>query len=325
MIELNTIKGKFYIRPYKRGDEHKIIKLFYEVFGQKKSMDLWKWEFLKNPYGCHIMLCEHECGQIISQCAGLVVPIFFDGKIHLGAQLVDCMNKKKYRAFAVKKKGLFALTVQTFFDEFTGKDKDIYLFGFPGDRHYRLGKIWLGYKKIRPIDEIKINNIQKDFRSYFFSIDSLNKQDLENKENIIYKLALNDAALVKFSVFRESKYLIWRYIESPREYKIYCLKNIFGRIKCVFVISEDGNVINLIDIIGLNFLKQAIIYLSSMYRGKTVRLWLPKNCPFCMEFKNFSSPSSIPVIPVGRSFWEGLNWDWANKNFFYTMGDCDLF
>jgi len=36
-------------------------------------------------------------------------------------------------------------------------------------------------------------------------------------------------------------------------------------------------------------------------------------------------PEPIGIIPTGRSFSSGLDWTWASNNFFYTMGDGDLF
>ena len=327
MLTLTTSQGTFFIRPFCAGDEQKILSLFKEVFNQEKSLALWQWEFLKNPYGTQIMLCEQENGKLVAQCASIPVPLFFKEKTYLGAQLVDCMCKKEYRAFGVKKKGLFALTVEEFFAAFTGKDKDIYLFGFPGERHFRLGKLLLGYRETRPIIETKISALKKDLKTHFFSLTTFNKQDIIKHSPQLEKLALQDARMLKFCVLREPKYLLWRYIDCPRNYNILALKNILGKLKGLCILQVEREELKLIDFLGINYLKEMLILIWKAF-NLPIKMWLPKKSlaeEILIPLGAVFNKPALPVIAGGKSFWEGLNWDWANRHFFYTMGDCDLF
>ncbi|GEM_PF-2116299 len=327
MKVIEASRKRFFIRPYKSGDKEKILLLFNEVFNKEKSCQLWTWEFLKNPYGTQIMLCEQEDGKLVAQCAGIPVPLYFKDKIFLGAQLVDCMCKKEYRALAIKKRGLFALTVEKFFDEFTGKDKDIYLFGFPGERHFRLGKLLLGYRETRPIVELKIAALKKDLKTHFFSLTPFNRQDIIKYSSQLGKIAIQDARMLKFCVLREPKYFLWRYSDCPRHYSIFGLKNILGKLKGLCVLQVEREKIKLIDFIGINRLKEILILIWETFH-LPITMWLPKKSlaeAILTPLGAALNKPALPVIAGGKTFWTGLNWEWANRHFFYTMGDCDLF
>ena len=324
-LSLDTIEGKFYIRTYQNGDRDNIIALFKEVFNQDKPAQLWEWEFIKNPYGTQIMLCEHEKEGIIAQCASIPAPLYVDEKIYRCAQLVDCMCKKKYRAFAVKKKGLFALTVEAFFDVFTGEGKNIYLYGFPGDRHYRLGRLLLKYRKIRPALEGIIQNV-KEKKKKLLNIEDITHK-IEKHTKTIHNLAYKDARIHRICILKEPDYFFWRYVNSYKKYRIFALKGIFGQIKAIFVISEQHDRLYLIDVIGIEYLKDILCCLFYEFK-KQIIVGFPENSIIQIILQDINAhicPVSIPIIPVGRSFWQGLNWDFANKNFYYIMGDCDLF
>ena len=152
-LEEKTSLGKLVIRPLRKDDMYRVLELFKLSFGKEKDEKLWYWEFFQHPYGTMATVAELD-GEIVAQCAS--IPVFFSarGTLLKGAQLVDCMSHPGVRGVAVKKKGIFALTVQAFFDAFTGCDRLVYLYGFPSERHYRLGRLLLGYRKTEPVLEV---------------------------------------------------------------------------------------------------------------------------------------------------------------------------
>ncbi len=318
-------KDKFIIRTFKPGDELQILNLFREVFGKEKSIEHWFWEFKRNPYGTQIMLGFHF-NKLIAQCAAIPLILYAEGKFLKGAQLVDCMSHPKYRAIAIRKKGIFALTVQSFFDKFTGKKKDTYLFGFPSYRHYRLGKLLLQYRKVKPIAEVIIS----PNKSKKISLVKLNIRDIEKYENFINKFAIKDAKLLKFCVFKSWRYLKWRYIENPiSKYQFFMLKSKIGSYPKAFsVVKEEKDHILIIDILNYKFIKEIVDGLTQHFK-KPLKMWLPQDHFLLKQITSMPhkiNEPEIKAVPVGRSFdEETLNWDWANEKFFYTMGDSDLF
>jgi len=324
MLSITTADGKFLIRPYQKGDQTDICRLFQEVFGQVKPKELWEWEFLANPYGTEIMVCEHVGRGIVAQCAALPAPFAFNGQIYRCAQLVDCMCKKEYRMYVVKKRGLFALTVQEFFNQFTGENKNIYLYGFPGERHYRLGKLLLGYRKTKPALETRVEKIRtwKGFGVRLIALDSV-----ANYQNQINQLAKQDAKVHPLCLFKEFNYLSWRYVCSPKKYAFFGLTTFFHKLKSLAILKIERDHLKLIDFLGVTQLKKLLFCLWQEFK-KPIILGFPQNSyvhKIIKEMGYTPVPVSIPIIPGGKTFWEKLDWDFANNNFFYTLGDCDLF
>lgn len=323
MMTLKTESGNFRIRALEPRDKNKVLALFKEVFGVEKDITHWEWEFLKNPYGTQGAICESEDGELVAQCATIPAPLYYNGKKYLTAQLVDCMSKKNIRNITAQKKGLFSLTVQHFFDTFAGKGKDIYLYGFPGVRHFRLGSITLGYKKTRSVREILIKNSKKNIRRGVFEF---NLNELSKYSDSINQLSYTDASLLKFCILKEYEYLKWRYLNAPKNYKVLGVKNIFGRLKLMAVFLEKDGELIMTDFWGIKNFDEYFPAIVG-YLKRDIKLWIPKNS---LEnvFENFNiqmNDTKIPVVPGGMSFWGGLDETWANENFFYTMGDCDLF
>lgn len=324
MIEnLETSRGRFRVRTYQEGDGPRIRALFREVFGHEKREDLWEWEFRRNPYGTRIMLCEHESGALVAQCAAIPVPLYYRGEIIPAAQLVDCMSKKSFRALAVRKQGLFAITTQAFFDYYTGENRDVYLYGFPGVRHYRLGALLLKYRKTQPYVHLQLTH-PAPRRNLFRRLVRLTPGVVENREAAVAELRRADQEHHPLSLYKEPAYLRWRYAEAPRDYTVVGLQSLTGKLLSLAYLQPRGeNAYRLLDFFGYRHMDR----LMGQFRaetGATVTLWLPK--PHCSLFSH-SVPlaDDIGAVPVGRSFHAGLDWDWANEHFFYTMGDCDLF
>ena len=161
----------------------------------------------------------------------------------------------------------------------------------------------------------------------FCKISKFNLEDLNKHRGSINSIAYNDAGSYNLSVLKEYDYLKWRYCISPKKYSIFGVKSLFGNLKAVLVFAyKENNEPLLVDFLGLSYLKQAVgAYLKeSKYCFKT---WIPKDSleSFFSSLYIETQEAEIPVVPVGRSFWKGLDWDWANNNFHYSMGDCDLF
>lgn len=323
IVNLNTSLGRFRLRPYQDGDGPKILSLFHEVFFHEKSPDVWEWEFLKNPYGTQILLCEHESGELVAQCAAIPALLYYRGDIVPTAQLVDCMSKKAYRALlTVNKQGLFAHTTQAFFDTYTGENKDIFLYGFPGIRHYRLGALLLGYRKTVPYVNVQLTHPAPK-RNFGKRLVRFTPESLIAQESAIAELHQADLAAHQLCLFKEPKYLQWRYGDVPRPYTMIGLISPFGRLLAFAFLQPHEGGYRLLDFFGYVHINRLI----GQFVAETdvpVTLWLQKrHFPLFSHVKPVED--KIGAIPVGRSFHESLNWDWANEHFFYTMGDCDLF
>ena len=320
-----TTRGELIIRPYQDTDELAILKLFETVFKIKKECKVWNWEFKGNPYGTQIMLAFLE-GQLVAQCAAIPVRLYYRGASIKGAQLVDCMSHPKFRGIAFRKKGIFAITVQAFFDVFTGCDSNIYLFGFPGKRHYLLGKKLLGYSKTHRVVEAVIFPSRRlvDPKRYLFKI---TRMEGEVSDDLLRKVSRKHRYPADLCVMKDFKYLKWRYIEIPhKSYNFLHIRKITGK-EAVCIIDETHEIPLLLDVVGNLHLRESL-EVAAMFLNKPLKLWLPDRKDFLANLPehHITGPPGLEVIAVGRSFCEEvITTRWANDNFFYSMGDSDLF
>ncbi|MBW1646455.1 MAG: GNAT family N-acetyltransferase [Deltaproteobacteria bacterium] len=324
MIELDTVLGRFRLRPYRDGDREQILALFAEVFGHEKDPEVWEWEFRRNPFGTQVMLCEHESGELVAQCAAIPAPLYCRGEILQTAQLVDCMSKKAYRALlTTRKMGLFAHTTQTFFDTYTGEGRDVYLYGFPGPRHFRLGALLLKYRKVQPYINVRLP-LPAPRRNFGRRLLQLTKADLADIAAAVVKLHRADLAAHRLCLYKNTAYLQWRYGDAPRSYTIIGLKSPFrGRLLALACLQPHGDGYRLLDFFGYGEINRLLGQFIAE-SGSPVSLWLPERY-FRLFTRVEPLEDDIGAVPTGRSFHQDLPWDWVREHFFYTMGDCDLF
>ena len=314
---IETSKGTFFIRPYQEGDEVKIIALFKEVFGKEKSLKLWRWEFLENPYGTEIMLCFSEDGDLVAQCASIPVEAYLVGSVVRIAQVVDCMSSKRFRGIFVKKKGLYILTISQFFKTYTGPGKNVYLYGFPGERHYRLGVKMLGFKPSRSISFF-VSTVETK-GSLFSKMEKVDEnvfiQGFEDFNRYMSKF-------IPFMVKKDAEYIRWRYLLHPeKEYIFLAFKNILGKPKALFVVSQDGYLLDFASTEETSLVKG----LSMLEPG--FKVWVPSGSPLENIFRKAGwkkGKEPFGAVASGISFCS-IPTEWTNANFFYTTGDCDLF
>ncbi len=322
MVELDTVLGRFRLRPYQEGDREQILSLFAAVFGQEKDPEVWEWEFRRNPFGTQIMLCEHESGELVAQCAAIPAPLYCRGRVLRTAQLVDCMSKKAYRALlTTRKMGLFAHTTQAFFDAYTGEDRDVYLYGFPGPRHYRLGALLLKYRKTRPYVNVRLT-LPPPRRNFGRHLVKLTAAELDAAA--VADLHHADLAAHQLCLYKSAAYLQWRYGDAPRDYAVIGLKSPFrGRLLALAFLQPHDRGYRLLDFFGYPQVNRLLGQFIAE-TGATVSLWQQER--FFSLFAGVEPlADDIGAVPTGRSFHPDLPWDWVREHFFYTMGDCDLF
>lgn len=131
------------LRPYRPGDEEAINAGFQRAFGQQRPIEEWRWKFPPEP-GRAILLAERD-DELLAQYAALPVRLCIGGVEMAAGQVVD--------AFSVGPPGVFPRLVRHFYATLCGPEPEriALLYGFPGERHLRLGLIKLDYGEPRPV------------------------------------------------------------------------------------------------------------------------------------------------------------------------------
>ncbi|MGE0231463.1 MAG: hypothetical protein AB7O39_10540 [Flavobacteriaceae bacterium] len=144
-----SLGGDFTIRPFKAGDEDAINAGFNAVFGQSRSIDEWRRKFLDESSSPRIMVCLDEAGDVVAHYGATVSAFRIDGRGVAAGQIVD--------SYAVRRTDVvtgraFIRTAHAFFEHFCGPGRLDIIYGFPGLRALRLGRLKLGYDHTWPVN-----------------------------------------------------------------------------------------------------------------------------------------------------------------------------
>lgn len=85
------------IRPYRSGDEERIVKLFNICFPESRDISGWKWRFQCNPAGQPLIVVAEGEGEIVGHCSYQPARFAVDGALKVGAQDCDLMVRPDHR------------------------------------------------------------------------------------------------------------------------------------------------------------------------------------------------------------------------------------
>jgi hypothetical protein len=335
-ISIASDQGHFAIRPYRPGDERDILQLFRKVFGQDRSLDHWRWKFLDNPYGTQIMLCVAPNGDLAAQYAGVPAPATLNSQKVQVTQLIDSMSDPAYRGVLGGRKGIFVRTVQSFFDTYAHPAASVFLYGFPGIRHFRLGELLLRYGRM-DTGEFHLSKEctprRRGFRLFFQGRAGPAQLPFQEDMDEFWDKKQRSFA---FSVGRGSRFLNWRIANPDKTYQCWKIHSLLGNTlkgyALIQVLQQEAKA-RLIDLlVSDNFCGHALLAdLEDYVLGlgcQTLESWASPNHPAYRTLLAYGftpGPAPMAVVPTGRSFWHELDFAWAASHFAYTMADCDLF
>lgn len=328
---LKTAFGDFLLRPYRDDDEQQVIRLWEAAFKQKMNPAVWKWKFVENPFGRQMLLCVTGDGQPVTLYAGIPYTAVWNGDEIRMTQLIDNMSHPDFRQAVSGRKGLFVQTAEHFFNIYGGRQASIFHYGFPGLKHFKLGKIFLKYFRMSTDSTFLSANVSSVKRRFLFGGGQLEQYDVFGEE--FDRLWEKVSPHFPLSAVRNSKFLNWRFTHNPiRNYLIYSLRS-RNEISAYAVITINGHEASIIDILSVNsgkMINRLVRKISDVLGRdgiKTINTWLPEdhfitNALLESGFNRLSEP--LGIIPTGRCF-DDLDAGFVSEKIYYTMADADLF
>jgi hypothetical protein len=137
------------IRPTTPADLSALSALFADRFGHGLTPEEWHWKYRQIPgEGRSLVAVEPGTGTVLAHAGALALPARWPGGAGPIWQLVDFAGTTRHR-------GLRAALVdlgRTLLDDLPRPGDAPWIFGFPSERHFRLGERVFGY---RPLTEIE--------------------------------------------------------------------------------------------------------------------------------------------------------------------------
>jgi len=330
---LETAHGRFLLRPYRDEDEEKVVELWETAFKQKMDRRIWYWKFHDNPFGRQMMLCLNEAGDPIALYSGIPFLANWNGHEIRMTQLIDNMSHPAYRHASSGRKGLFIQTAEYFFEVYGGKHASVFHYGFPGIKHFKLGKIFLNYEMFANGVAYMESELKKPKRPGIIDFGKVER--IENFSSSFDKLWEDNKLHYPFAVCRNQTFLTWRFLHHPvNNYQIYTYRAANGNLKCYLVLSIHGDSATIVDIFSgmdekpLKWLVYRVAGELSASGVNLAKIWIPNDHFILMTLKKMGfvkKQEPLGIIPGGRCFDPGLDFEFTDKNIFYTMADGDLF
>lgn len=322
----------FTFRPYQAGDEHAIQAGFSEVFPTYRTLDTWHWIHQQNPDGARIICAWADNGDLAAHYACTVHTATWAEKPVTVGFIRDVFSTPAYRSFSNGRRGIFVQTIEAFVQAWTGADKLVALYGFPSQRHFRLGQLFMRYQAF------------SDWHCYRYTVPTELQQHTpiglihtpKQFEKAFDRLSEHRSKKYPFAINRTAAFLNWRFIDIPhKQYWIWAFSTFLStEVLGYIIIAPNQPQAQLVDFcfpeeaqLAHSFWQQVTDILR--WRGiKTVETCFAAACPEqprlqALGFKPQPRPNSI--VPVFRSFHPDLETSWLDTNFHYTMADSDLY
>ena len=365
ILELPTRAGAFTVRPYRPGDEKAILDGWHRAFGKEMEEAVWRWKYPGNPLGVRVVVCLSEDGEVAVHFAGIPYRCRLGEETFQAVHSVDCYSRPDYRKVLVGRSGLFVQTAKAFFDTFTFEPGDddpgdmeeraAFLYGFPGERHFRLGEKLLAYTRFsrdkvffalpaesvisskglgrKPLlgglEELELPESPGDISA---DASPRVEQFLE-KADVLWTSSTDGPGA--FSVVRDGSYLRWRFLSCPsRRYALYGFYTFPGnRLRGWLAGVFEGDDFKVLDFFfpgGAEAVVVAARALARLAAGlkdrvRALHVWASGNHPLTEGlFRAGFQPSPEPLGFVPCYCRSRLPAEVMNR-FVWTMADGDLY
>lgn len=265
-------------------DGQGILALFRRVFGGDRSLAHWRWKFVDNPTGRMFVCVADDHADIVGQYALLPTWMNAGGRKVLGGQSLDTMTDPAYR-----KQGMFVSLAEQCFAK-AALDRVELLYGFPNEQSYRgfverlgwrdLGRLRCLMRIISP--QILTPVLRRWVKSRMLAsllakpaYRLLNFWAREHHGELAARIGIRsvdafderfDALWAKIkgtlpiAVWKDSRYLNWRYISCP-DTKYTVLAG-----------DQDGTLVGFVVVKLVDRGSESMPYLGSRKRGYVVDL-----------------------------------------------------
>ncbi len=218
------------VRPFRPGDEPRILALFRICFGRARSLEHWRWKFAAHPWGIRkIMVATTERGQIVAHYGGyparLVDATAEDIRTITALQIGDTMTSPRVRHVGRRHSNLLHRISQDYFAQYCEGQVDL-IFGF------NTGKIQRYYLKLVPgmrfFEGVPFMSLTLDDAA-LARLRAAARQQASIK---VRRVTKTDAAWDRFFnaharhygllTQRDAAYVQWRYLDNPDPgYRLY--------------------------------------------------------------------------------------------------------
>ena len=326
-------EGRFVSRAFQPGDETAILGLFARSFHAPRSLEHFRWKYLRNPFGsAHISLTFDGDGKLVGHYAGYPVPFVESGRTVLAHQIGDTMTDPSVRHIGRGPTSILGQTALHFYTQFC-EGNIAFNYGFNVSNIQRFSLRFLRSDRVEPVTYWTrampipaIGRLGRMSRGYQLEL----VRDVTSEFDQFFERA---APGYRFLIRRDAQYLRWRYVECPepgafivaiRKWRRLVGWSVF-RVRHKRLTWGDA----LFDPGSLDAAAVLIRHVAPMYPVDAVEAWFPPRPRWFAEvlqrlgFIQAAEPQDLSLMCVPFTLPDAT--DRMRDALYYTMGDSDLF
>ena len=316
-------------RPFREGDGAAINDGFNAVFGLERSVDEWAWKFSASDLGVFIVVAAEPSGQIDAHYGALPVRFQIDCREVLAGVPVDVYSRPVVRQ-GLGAARTYLQVVTRFFAEYGRPEALALMFGFPGERAFRLGVARLGYDEMPPQDVLAWTRPVRRRGWSWPRYRVVRGFDAE----AIDALWRRAAPRYPFAVVRDARRWGQRYCNHPRVSYRHLTARRHGRTEAACVVAVESSVARVVDLVwdgsaaaALAALDRGIDAVALEGGAERAEMWLMGDEAAIAAITAGgwlagSAPQGLKL--VARSFDPTIDASSLPGRFYVTLGDSDL-
>ena len=305
------------IRAYQPGDEHGICRLFSSVFHLELPLAVWRWKYLRSENPPPVFVAE-EAGQIVCHFGALRQRLIWQGTEGWGFDCIDVMAHPRLQG-----QGFFRRTVQAFMRDLC-ENQSWFMYGFPTDRHRRLGEILVGYEPVARVYKLsKVSSLNVSRKNIEVAFDLLPLD-----WDVQWRRLETHFSLVNR---RDRAFLIWRYWLRPGKH--YRFVTVLGAPALAVVGIEPRKAYLMEFLVQPEDIRLARTLLAGVEavldaeRVSEVEGWFPS---FTWESRFLSRDGGFTANEADnwlecRLFDRRFSAVWLAEHFYYSLSDFDVY
>ncbi len=316
---MTEVKDEIYhTRRYQPGDETAITALFGTVFGLPLTIAQWRWKYtgtgMTSP---PVRLAFDRDGHLMGHAGAIPLRGIRHNRPLPFFQICDVMVHPAARG-QLGQRNLFTRLLRELLSDLADHRPDVFAYGFPGRRPFRLGEYAQVYGLVEPV-----SFVCRPARRKAFSL--LRTQKLDWNDPRLDKLWARRASDVGLGLIRDQAFLHWRYAANP--FRTYELLGVIlaGCLLGWAVTRQDGDRLKIIDLLTpRRWLKPVLATLDRLAAtgGMTeLEIALPHGlreiCGGRREQTDIIVANMMWRLPISTAE--------VQETLHYTMGDLDIF
>lgn len=317
-------KPNWQVRWAKPEDESALLQLFHQAFEHEMPVEQWRWKYAtSDPPGC----CVLDGNQLIAFYGGMPRTIRIAGDQATAVQIGDVMVAPGQRGVFTRRGAMFRAAAQ-FSEDLVGVGKKYDCgYGFPSERHNRLGEHLGLYARIGKLQEAAWEPLSSR-PSLWLSLHPIKASQLTHLSQLWLEMA--ESLCDKVVLERDATYLNHRFLSHPTvDYCCFLVKHRFtgGPVGLIVLRDHGANGMELLDIVApigrIPLLIKAAQFLTARLQRQRLFAWLSEAVAECVKetlptLTDLNLP--LPIIAWGRQ----RDLQWTRGKWWLIGGDTDF-